>query len=51
MVVGWTRKGDVATLPPILIQPAAAADVGAVLAEIAAGAPPARSSSPAPKPD
>jgi uncharacterized protein YbjT (DUF2867 family) len=42
MVVSWARKGDAAALPPILIQPAAAADVGAVLAEIAAGAPQGR---------
>lgn len=39
MVVGWTRKGDVAEIPPILVQPVAAADVGHVLAEIAGGAP------------
>lgn len=39
MVVGWTRKGDVAEIPPILVQPVAAADVGHVLAEIASGAP------------
>jgi uncharacterized protein YbjT (DUF2867 family) len=39
MVVSWTRNGDVATVPPILIHPVAAADVGEVLAEVAAGAP------------
>lgn len=39
MVVGWTRKGDVAEIPPLLLQPVAAADVGQVLAEIAGGAP------------
>lgn len=39
MVVGWTRQGDVAEIPPILVQPVAAADVGQVLAEIAGGAP------------
>jgi uncharacterized protein YbjT (DUF2867 family) len=37
MVVGWTRQGDVAEIPPILVQPVAAADVGQVLAEIAGG--------------
>jgi uncharacterized protein YbjT (DUF2867 family) len=35
MVVGWTRDGDVAIVPPLLVQPVAAADVGAVLAELA----------------
>jgi len=39
MVVEWTRQGDVAMVPPVLVQPVAAADVGAVLAEIAAGEP------------
>ena len=39
MVVDWTRQGNVATMPPILVQPVAASDVGAVLAEIAAGDP------------
>jgi uncharacterized protein YbjT (DUF2867 family) len=34
MVVGWTRRGDVATVPPLLVQPVAASDVGRVLAEI-----------------
>lgn len=37
MVAGWTRQGDVATVPPLLVQPVAARDVGQVLAEIAAG--------------
>ncbi len=37
MVVGWTRRGDEAAVAPLLVQPVAAADVGAVLAEIAAG--------------
>jgi uncharacterized protein YbjT (DUF2867 family) len=37
MLVGWTRQGDAATVPPLLIQPVAAADVGEVLAELAAG--------------
>ncbi|MGH3961821.1 MAG: SDR family oxidoreductase [Pseudonocardiaceae bacterium] len=39
MVVGWTRQGDVATVPPLLVQPVAASDVGQVLAGIATGAP------------
>jgi uncharacterized protein YbjT (DUF2867 family) len=38
-VVSWTRAGDAAALPPLLVQPVAAADVGDVLAEVAAGAP------------
>jgi uncharacterized protein YbjT (DUF2867 family) len=41
-VVEWTRQGQVATVPPLLVQPVAAADVGAVLAEIAAGDPQGR---------
>jgi uncharacterized protein YbjT (DUF2867 family) len=39
MVVGWTRQGQVAAVPPLLVQPVAAADVGVALAAIAAGAP------------
>ena len=35
MVVSWTRRGDVADVPPLLVQPAAAADVGDVLAKAA----------------
>jgi uncharacterized protein YbjT (DUF2867 family) len=35
MVVSWTRQGDVAAVPPLLVQPAAAADVGEVLARAA----------------
>jgi uncharacterized protein YbjT (DUF2867 family) len=38
-VVGWTRVGQVATVPPLLVQPVAAADVGDVLAEIVASSP------------
>jgi uncharacterized protein YbjT (DUF2867 family) len=34
-VVSWLRSGDSATIPPLLMQPIAAADVGAVLAELA----------------
>jgi uncharacterized protein YbjT (DUF2867 family) len=39
MVAGWTRQGDTVTVAPLLLQPVAAADVAAVLAEVAAGAP------------
>jgi uncharacterized protein YbjT (DUF2867 family) len=42
-VVGWTRRGDVAIVPPLLVQPVAASDVGEALGEIAAGAPQGRS--------
>ncbi len=38
-VVAWTRQGDVATVPPALVQPVAAADVGEALAKIAADTP------------
>jgi uncharacterized protein YbjT (DUF2867 family) len=38
-VVAWTRQGQVATLPPLLVQPVAAADVGETLAQIAVGSP------------
>jgi uncharacterized protein YbjT (DUF2867 family) len=42
MVVGWIRQGDVVTVPPLLVQPVAASDVGRVLAEIATGPPQGR---------
>lgn len=42
MVVGWTRDEDTAVVPPLLIQPVAAADVGRVLAEVAVGTPQGR---------
>jgi len=42
MVVEWTRQGDVAIVPPLLVQPIAAADVGDVLAEIATNTPQGR---------
>lgn len=42
MVVGWTRQGEVATVPPLLVQPVAASDVGDVLAEISTGPPQGR---------
>lgn len=38
MVVGWTRKGDTAVVPPLLVQPVAAADIGRALADIATSA-------------
>jgi uncharacterized protein YbjT (DUF2867 family) len=38
-VIEWMRQGDTVTLPPLLLQPVAAADVGAVLAGVATGAP------------
>jgi uncharacterized protein YbjT (DUF2867 family) len=41
-VVEWTRSGQVALVPPLLLQPVAAADVGEILAEIAAGSPQGR---------
>jgi len=41
-VVSWTRQGQQATLPPVLVQPVAAADVAAVLAEVAVGPPQGR---------
>jgi uncharacterized protein YbjT (DUF2867 family) len=41
-VIDWMRHGDVVELPPLLLQPVAAADVGEVLAEIAAGKPQGR---------
>jgi uncharacterized protein YbjT (DUF2867 family) len=34
-VVDWTRQGDAATVPPALVQPVAASDVGRALAEVA----------------
>ena len=39
MVVGWTRRGQVATVPPLLVQPVAVSDVGDVLIETAVGEP------------
>jgi len=42
MVVNWVRQGEVAVVPPLLLQPVAAADVGDVLAEIALGDPQGR---------
>ncbi len=39
MVVAWTRRGDAAQVPPLLLQPVAVGDVAEVLVEVAAGAP------------
>lgn len=39
MVAGWTEQDGVATVPPLLLQPVAPADVAEVLAEIAVGEP------------
>ena len=39
MVVGWTRRGDSALLPPLLIQPLAPRDLARVLAERATARP------------
>lgn len=39
MVLRWTRHGQVATVPPLLIQPVAVTDVANVLVQVAAGAP------------
>lgn len=41
-VTHWTERDGVATIPPLLVQPIAPADVGEVLAEIAVGAPQGR---------
>ena len=38
-IVDWTLSDGTATVPPLLLQPVAAADVGDVLAEVATGAP------------
>ena len=39
MVLGWTRQGQVARVPPLLIQPVAVADVADALVQVAVGAP------------
>ncbi|MFJ8637437.1 SDR family oxidoreductase [Streptomyces sp. NPDC093568] len=41
-VTSWTEHDGVATIPPLLIQPIAPADVAGILAEIATGAPQGR---------
>lgn len=42
MVAGWTEKDGVATIAPLLVQPIAPEDVGAVLADVATGQPQGR---------
>ncbi len=42
MIVEWTLRDGAATLPPALMQPVAAADVGRVLAEVGTGPPQGR---------
>jgi uncharacterized protein YbjT (DUF2867 family) len=42
MVAEWTERDGVATIPPLLVQPIAPADVADVLAEVAVGAPQGR---------
>jgi uncharacterized protein YbjT (DUF2867 family) len=42
MVAGWTERDGVATVAPLLVQPIAPADVAAILAEVAVGAPQGR---------
>jgi uncharacterized protein YbjT (DUF2867 family) len=39
MVVGRTRQGQVATIPPLLVQPVAVSDVADVLVQVAVGEP------------
>jgi uncharacterized protein YbjT (DUF2867 family) len=39
MAAGWAERDGVATIAPLLVQPIAPADVAAVLAEVAVGAP------------
>ncbi|MEV4620374.1 SDR family oxidoreductase [Asanoa sp. NPDC049573] len=39
MVAGWTRDGDRAVVPPLLMQPIAVVDVAATLVEVAVGRP------------
>ncbi|MFG2358373.1 SDR family oxidoreductase [Streptomyces sp. NPDC048521] len=41
-LTNWTERDGVATIPPLLVQPIAPADVADVLAEIATGAPQGR---------
>lgn len=39
MVAGWAEQDGTATIAPLLVQPIAPGDVGAILAEVATGAP------------
>jgi uncharacterized protein YbjT (DUF2867 family) len=39
MVAGWAEKDGAATIAPLLVQPIAPADVAAILADVAVGAP------------
>jgi uncharacterized protein YbjT (DUF2867 family) len=39
MVAGWAERDGAATIAPLLVQPIAPADVAAILADVAAGAP------------
>ncbi|HLV59715.1 MAG TPA: SDR family oxidoreductase [Natronosporangium sp.] len=39
MVAGWTERDGVATVPPLVVQPVAPADLADILAEIAVGPP------------
>ncbi|HEX6469136.1 MAG TPA: SDR family oxidoreductase [Streptosporangiaceae bacterium] len=41
-VTNWTQRDGVATIPPLLVQPIAPADVAGILAEIATGTPQGR---------
>ncbi|MEV5145352.1 NAD(P)H-binding protein [Streptomyces sp. NPDC052727] len=41
-VTGWTEQDGVATIPPLLVQPIAPADIADILAEIATGPPQGR---------
>ncbi|MDG4824144.1 SDR family oxidoreductase [Asanoa sp. WMMD1127] len=38
-LAGWTRTGDAAVVPPLLVRPVAVADVAGLLAEVAVGKP------------
>jgi len=42
MIVDWTLDDGVARVPPVLLQPVAASDVGRILAEVATGPPQGR---------
>lgn len=41
-VANWMREGETTTIPPLLVQPVAAEDVGLALAELAVGSPKGR---------